>query len=43
VEGILDVNDPVGSLLNVVRTYEAGPGEEPRAGRSPWRRVRYFF
>ena len=26
VEGILDVNDPVGSLLNVVRTYEAAPG-----------------
>jgi AcrR family transcriptional regulator len=43
VEGILDVTDPVGSLLNVVRTYEAAPGEEPRAGRSPWRRVRYFF
>ena len=43
VEGILDVNDPVGSLLNVVRNYEAAPGEAPRAGRSPWRRVRYFF
>jgi AcrR family transcriptional regulator len=43
VEGILDVNDPVGSLLNVVRTYEAAPGESPQAGRSPWRRVRYFF
>jgi AcrR family transcriptional regulator len=37
VEGILDVNDPVGSLLQVVRTYEAAPGE------APWRRVRYFF
>lgn len=43
VEGILDVNDPVGSLLNVVRTYEAAPGESPQTGRSPWRRVRYFF
>ena len=43
VEEILDVNDPVGSLLNVVRTYEAAPGESPQAGRSPWRRVRYFF
>jgi AcrR family transcriptional regulator len=43
VEGILDVTDPVGSLLNVVRTYEAAPGEAPQAGRSPWRRVRYFF
>jgi AcrR family transcriptional regulator len=43
VEEILDVNDPVGSLLNVVRSYEAAPGESPQAGRSPWRRVRYFF
>ena len=43
VEEILDVNDPVGSLLNVVRTYEAAPGQAPQAGRSPWRRVRYFF
>jgi AcrR family transcriptional regulator len=43
VEGILDVNDPVGSLLMVVRTYEAAPGEAPQAVRSPWRRVRYFF
>jgi AcrR family transcriptional regulator len=43
VEEILDVNDPVGSLLNVVRTYEAAPGEPPQVGRSPWRRVRYFF
>ena len=43
VEGILDVNDPVGSLLKVVRRYEAAPAESPQAGRSPWRRVRYFF
>ena len=43
VAEILDVNDPVGSLLNVVRSYEAAPGEAPQAGRSPWRRVRYFF
>jgi AcrR family transcriptional regulator len=43
VAEILDVNDPVGSLLNVVRSYEAAPGEPPQAGRSPWRRVRYFF
>jgi hypothetical protein len=40
VEGILDVNDPVGSLLQVVRDYEA-PGSQ--TARSPWRRVRYFF
>ena len=37
VEGILDVNDPVGSLLQVVLNYEAIPE------RRPWRRVRYFF
>jgi AcrR family transcriptional regulator len=43
VQEILDVNDPVGSLLQVVRNYEAAPGEAPQAGRSPWRRVRYFF
>ena len=52
VEGILDVDDPVGSLLQVVLTYEAAPEQAPQpqgtprgpqAGRSPWRRVRYFF
>lgn len=47
VEEILDVNDPVGSLLQVVLRYEAAPASEPRdtpqAQRSPWRRVRYFF
>ena len=52
LEGILDVNDPVGSLLRVVLTYEAEPEQAPQpagtppgpqAGRSPWRRVRYFF
>jgi hypothetical protein len=43
VEGILDVNDPVGSLLQVVLRYEATPEQGPQAGRSPWRRVRYFF
>ena len=44
VEEILDVNDPVGSLLKVVRSYEAAPGEVPAGrARSPWRRVRYFF
>jgi AcrR family transcriptional regulator len=44
VEQLLDVNDPVGSLLQVVLTYEATPGQEtPQAGQGPWRRVRYFF
>lgn len=50
IDEILDVNDPVGSLLQVVLRYEAAPESEsqdtpggPQAGRSPWRRVRYFF
>ncbi|MEV0829009.1 TetR/AcrR family transcriptional regulator [Nonomuraea rubra] len=46
LEGILDPADPVGSLLRAVRAYEAPKeegGDAPRAGRSPWRRVRYFF
>ena len=52
LEGILDVNDPVGSLLQVVLKYEAAPEQtaQPQDGRqgpqaepSPWRRVRYFF
>lgn len=46
LEELLDAGDPVGSLLRIVRDYEA-PAEDapegPRAGRSPWRRVRYFF
>jgi AcrR family transcriptional regulator len=52
LEGILDVNDPVGSLLQVVLTYKAAPEQPsqppgvprgPQTERSPWRRVRYFF
>ena len=52
VEEILDVDDPVGSLLKVVLKYEAAPEQAPQpqdaprgpqAERSPWRRVRYFF
>jgi AcrR family transcriptional regulator len=42
VEAILDVNDPVGSLIQVVRNYEAAPAG-PQTTRGPWRRVRYFF
>ncbi len=47
---ILDVNDPVGSLLQAVLRYEATPEQTAqgarrgaRNARSPWRRVRYFF
>jgi AcrR family transcriptional regulator len=36
VADLLDAHDPVGSLLRIVRTYEA-------ASTSPQRRVRYFF
>ena len=48
VEEVLDMNDPVGSLLQVVRTYEAAaqPQDAPPGSQtqtSPWRRVRYFF
>lgn len=49
LESLLDPADPVGSLLQAVRAYESQPvgttgaGEDSRAGRSPWRRVRYFF
>lgn len=44
VEGILDVNDPVGSMLRVVLRYEAAaPTQETGPPKSPWRRVRYFF
>jgi AcrR family transcriptional regulator len=47
---ILDVNDPVGSLLQIVLRYEAAPEQTaqgarpgPDTARSPGRRVRYFF
>lgn len=52
VSDIIDVDDPVGSLLKAVLTYEAA-ADQPRSStgkrsgtdltRSPWRRVRYFF
>ncbi|GAA3090614.1 MULTISPECIES: TetR/AcrR family transcriptional regulator [Nonomuraea] len=46
--GIFDPADPVGSLVQAVRAYEAPqgdgpPGDGPQAGKGPWRRVRYFF
>jgi AcrR family transcriptional regulator len=50
LEEILDVNDPVGSLLRAVVKYEAVPDGTPPAGKrdaraegGPWRRVRYIF
>ncbi|WP_406108062.1 TetR/AcrR family transcriptional regulator [Micromonospora globbae] len=50
LESILDPADPIGSLLQAVRSYESSDtpssgtaGDGPQANRSPWRRVRYFF
>ncbi|GLY88069.1 TetR/AcrR family transcriptional regulator [Actinoallomurus iriomotensis] len=46
LEELLDLDDPVGSLLRIVRRYETTPEDVPgdsRTDRSPWRRVRYFF
>jgi AcrR family transcriptional regulator len=51
VADLIDVSDPVGSLLTAVLTYEAAAGQPASTGqgpptdltRSPWRRVRYFF
>lgn len=48
LEEIVDLDDPVGSMLAIVRRYEAvadedQPAQAPQAARSPWRRVRYFF
>lgn len=39
LDGILDVADPVGSLLRAVRTYESSPNAQQDAHR----RVRYMF
>lgn len=45
LDEILDLHDPVGSLLRAVLRYEAVPEQtgRPRTDQSPWRRVRYFF
>src|SRR5260370_12593609 len=52
LEDILDVNDPVGSLPQVVLNYEAAPEQAPQpqdtprgpqTERNPCRRARYFF
>ena len=42
LDELLDLDDPVGSMLRIVRRYEAGP-DRPAESRGPWRRVRYFF
>jgi AcrR family transcriptional regulator len=39
LDDLLDVRDPVGSLLAVVRAYESSP----EARQEPHRRVRYIF
>src|SRR6185312_14862625 len=43
VREILDVNDPVGSLIQIVVRYESAPQQADQAAGGPWRRVRYFF
>jgi AcrR family transcriptional regulator len=44
VADLIDVNDPVASLLQIVRRYEqTDVSSGPQTAKSPWRRVRYFF
>jgi AcrR family transcriptional regulator len=43
IEDLLDVDDPVGSLVKVVLRYEAAPTSDTRGGPDPARRIRYFF
>ncbi|WP_448810369.1 TetR/AcrR family transcriptional regulator [Agromyces bauzanensis] len=47
LEGLLDPTDPVSSLIEAVRRYEAPTDAPPPDMQtfegSPWRRVRYFF
>ena len=43
LKDLVDLDDPVGSMLAIVRNYEAAAEEAPHTGRGPWRRVRYFF
>ncbi|WP_145808160.1 TetR/AcrR family transcriptional regulator [Kribbella amoyensis] len=40
---LLDLDDPVGSLVRIVRRYEETPDGAPRSEPGPWRRIRYFF
>jgi AcrR family transcriptional regulator len=43
VKELLDVRDPVGSLVRIVLRYEEAPTTEARGGPDPARRIRYFF
>ncbi|MEE6280912.1 TetR/AcrR family transcriptional regulator [Georgenia sunbinii] len=49
LDALVDPDDPVGSLLGAVLTYESGPApaadgeQEPPEVITPWRRARYFF
>ena len=43
IREILDVNDPVGSLIQIVVRYESAPQQAGQTSAGPWRRVRYFF
>ncbi|MEU8362604.1 hypothetical protein AB0C27_41965 [Nonomuraea sp. NPDC048882] len=45
IKELLDPGDPVGSLLQAIRAYEAMSegASEPSVQNGPWRRVPYFF
>lgn len=43
IRQILDVEDLVGSLVNVVRSYEAASDVADGGSSTPQRRIRYFF
>ena len=54
IEEILDVRDPVGSMVQIVLRYESEPDQKStgarkgtrrgvKSAKGPWRRVRYFF
>lgn len=43
VAELLDPEDPVGSLVQIVRRYESASTADARGGPDPARRIRYFF
>ncbi len=43
IQQILDVEDLVGSLVNVVRSYESASDGADGGSATPQRRIRYFF
>jgi AcrR family transcriptional regulator len=43
LEELYDRDDPVGTMVGIVRSYEAAEPGEPGGEPAPWRRIRYFF